>query len=129
MKAIKKPIAVLVEFATTSSEMQTLEGPVKFAQGDALATGPAGERWPIGRERFEVSYEPVAPTRMGENGSYLKRLETVDARQTPIATEIALGSRQGTLHAKPGDWIITSVSGEQWVVADNIFRQTYELTC
>ena len=127
MKAVKKPNPVLVEFATTSGEMQTTEGLVKLTQGDALATGPAGERWPIGRDRFEASYEPVAPTRMGENGNYLKRVETVDARQTPITTEIELGSGQGTLHANPGDWIITSGSGERWVVANNIFQQTYEL--
>lgn len=42
MKAGKKPIPVQVEFASVSSEIQTEEGPVQCASGDALMTGAAG---------------------------------------------------------------------------------------
>jgi hypothetical protein len=127
VKAVKKPIPVQVEFASVSSEIQTEEGPVQCASGDALMTGAAGERWPIGRNRFEAIYEPLAPTRMGENGAYLKKIETVDAQQTTTEVEIDLGPSHGTLRAKPGDWIVTSNDGHRWVVASDIFQNTYEI--
>lgn len=127
MKAVKKPIPVQVEFASASAEIQTEEGPVQCASGDALMTGAAGERWPIERRRFEATYEPVAPIRMGENGAYLKKIETVDAQQTATEVEIDLGPSQGTLRAKPGDWIVTSNDGHRWVVASDIFQKTYDI--
>lgn len=32
----------------------------------------------------------------------------------------------GTVHGKPGDWLVTSPNGDQWPVDDRVFRRTYE---
>lgn len=103
----------------------TLEGPVKYASGDALLTGLAGERWPIQRIDFDLSYEPVAPTCAGEAGAYRKRPVRVEAHQVQEASNVATHSGSGHLHAQPGDWMVTNEQGQQWVVADAIFRLSY----
>jgi hypothetical protein len=43
-------------------EVKTAEGTMTGQAGDYLCQGPAGERWPVRREIFEATYEPVAPT-------------------------------------------------------------------
>lgn len=123
-KYIKKPIKTKVEFATNSGELETLEGTVKYQLGDALITGVAGEQWPINRTQFEQSYRPVTPVNMGQSGNYLKNRVQVEARQTNIEENISIA--EGMLHAKKGDWIVSAPDGKQWVVADLIFRETYQ---
>lgn len=126
MKYVKKPIPAQVKFARQAGTLETLEGPVAFGEGDALMTGVKGERWPIRRPRFEETYAPVPPTRMGENGRYLKKPKPVTARQTTIDETIDLGGDRGVLQAKPGDWIVTADDGRRWVVANDIFLATYQ---
>lgn len=106
--------------------MQTLEGPVHYVCGDALMTGIAGERWPIPRDRFSATYVPVPPVRMGEEGEYLKRPITVSARQATSHEHIPLDGGKSELSAQPGDWVVTDQNGNRWVVADEIFNETYE---
>ncbi len=124
-KFIKKPIPVAVEFARTSGQAKTLEGTVPYKTGDALLTGTAGELWPVPRDRFEETYEPVADLRMGEDGPYIKRPILVDAVQALSDTDITLKTHAAKLHANPGDWIITAQDGTRWVVAGDIFLNTY----
>jgi hypothetical protein len=33
---------------------------------------------------------------------------------------------EGTMSARPGDWIITGVDGEKWPVKKEIFEKTYK---
>lgn len=33
---------------------------------------------------------------------------------------------EGSMLLRKGDWIATGVDGEHWVIADDIFRKTYE---
>lgn len=39
---------------------------------------------------------------------------------------IAIDTLEGTMYAKPGDWVIRGVAGEFYPCRDDIFRQTYE---
>ena len=126
MKYIKRPIPIQVEFAQEAGTIQTLEGPVAFERGDALMMGIKGERWPIRRARFEETYVPIPPTRMGENGKYHKKPMPVSARQTTIDETVDLGGDRGVLLAKLGDWILTADDGRRWVVANDIFLVTYQ---
>lgn len=122
----KKPIAVQVSFATAAGTLQTLEGPVAYVRGDALATGVAGERWPIPRDRFERTYSPAEPDdAMGLDGRFTKIPVVVQARRTERACRITLSGERGILEAKAGDWIVTAPDGEVWVVDDEIFRESY----
>lgn len=126
MKYVKKPVPTRVEFAREAGELRTLEGPVRYQAGDALMTGVAGERWPIGRARFEATYDSIPPTCMGKDGFYVKKPIPVSACQAGTVERIVLSGKGGVLEAKPGDWIVSDQSGHQWVVADAIFRQSYE---
>lgn len=40
--------------------------------------------------------------------------------------ELLIGTLEGTMRAKPGDWIICGVSGEIYPCKPDIFAQTYE---
>lgn len=35
-------------------------------------------------------------------------------------------TKEGNMGLHEGDWIATGVDGEHWVIADDIFRRTYE---
>ncbi len=77
----KRALAFAVTFAPCDGELQTLEGKVQFAAGDALMTGVLGEHWPIRRQTFESTYEPCDLQSMGLNGNYRKRAIPVFAQQ------------------------------------------------
>lgn len=55
---------------------------------------------------------------------FRKRPVEIKAMRTP--TEMYIKTKEGTMRAKPGDWIITGVEGEQYPCDDKIFRKTYE---
>jgi hypothetical protein len=61
-KEYRKTATVWAVQMAQDFEVQTLEGTHRGRAGDWLAQGPAGERWPIKREIFEATYEPVAET-------------------------------------------------------------------
>lgn len=127
MKWFKKPIPSKVEFAKQTGSLLTLEGVVSFEAGDALMTGVRGERWPIQRTRFEATYELIPPTRMGENGPYLKKHMLVEARQATQEERVHLPGGNGPLRARVEDWVLTAPDGHQWVVANDIFIETYQV--
>lgn len=37
-----------------------------------------------------------------------------------------LPTKEGDMYISNGDWIATGIDGEYWVIADDIFRRTYE---
>lgn len=126
VKYVKNPAPVFIEFALQPGELQTREGVVRYQAGDALATGAGGERWPIRGQQFAETYEPISPLEFGHDGSYKKRYLMVDAKQLHEIADVDLGNGQGTLHAKIGDWLLTAPNGDRWVVADLIFKSTYQ---
>lgn len=40
--------------------------------------------------------------------------------------ELSIETLEGTMIAKPGDWIITGIHGEQYPCKPDIFAKTYE---
>lgn len=120
----KQSSPVEVEIASCAGTLATLEGEVAYNGGDALVTGVAGERWPVGRARFDATYTPVPPTGPGQSGQYRRLPNRVLAKQMGDAFDVPLGER-GSLHGEPGDWLVQYAPGDQAVVAAQIFRQTY----
>ena len=55
----------------------------------------------------------------------VKKRIPVTAFQTSEPKDIE--TLEGTMHANPGDWIITGVEGECWPVKKEIFEKTYEV--
>jgi len=126
-RARKRPLPVAVEFAARPGVVQTLEGPVRFRGGDALLTGIAGERWPIGRVRFDAAYEPIPPTVAGSPGRYRRRPLVVWARCMARPFRVRVGWAGDALHGRPGDWLLQYGPGDYGIVAAALFAQTYDL--
>jgi len=124
MKARKKPIAVPVVFASRDGVLRTVEGPVAYRAGDALMTGVKGERWPVRRDEFAERYVPAGGQAMFVDGDYLKRPVVVDAERMDAPFSVSLGDGN-VLAGQAGDWLITGTDGEQWVVAGDVFAETY----
>jgi hypothetical protein len=125
LRVCKKPIQVPVEFATADGTCDTLEGPVRFRAGDAILTGTRGERWPVGREAFDASYEPVPPARAGENGEYRKAPSVAFALRLDHPRDVPVGWQNDPLHGRAGDWLLQYSDGSYGVMRDDIFRDSY----
>jgi PGDYG protein len=126
-RARKLAIAMAVEFAKADGMLETREGPVQYALGDALLTGTEGERWPVPRNRFDETYEPIAPLRPGKPGTYRKRPQVVWAKPMREAFIVELGGARGTLQGSAGDWLLQYAPGDMSVVSASVFAKTYEL--
>jgi hypothetical protein len=98
---------------------------VQYSAGDALLTGGHGEHWPVRRELFLSSYEPIAPTRAGENGRYRKLPAPAHALRLTDSFDIPASWQRETLHGRPGDWLLRYADGSFGIVQDAIFRETY----
>jgi hypothetical protein len=69
-----KDETVTVAFAAEAGELMSLEGPNRYAPGDALITGSTGDRWVVSRERFDAKYLPAdAALAHGQPGPYRNR--------------------------------------------------------
>ncbi|NML63067.1 hypothetical protein HHL21_18675 [Massilia sp. RP-1-19] len=58
--ARKREHQVSVRFAAAAETVETGEGPVDAAPGDAIITGAAGETWPVARAVFALRYRHLA---------------------------------------------------------------------
>src|SRR5579862_6478976 len=80
-RRVVKDEAVSVEFAAAAGELMSLEGPNRYAKGDAIVTGSGGERWVVSRERFDPKYTPEGGIAHGEPGTYRNRPSVVLAKE------------------------------------------------
>jgi hypothetical protein len=124
--ARKRPVALQVEFAAGPCMVQTKEGAVAAATGDAIITGTAGERWPVGPKRFSAAYRPVPPTVAGQSGTYETLPAEILALRMTGTFEVLLtgGSR---LRGERGDWLVDYGDGSLGIVAAALFLATYEI--
>lgn len=120
--ARKHEAEVGVEFARQPGRLQTLEGEVQVSTGDAIVTGPRGERWPVAAEHFAAKYRAA-----GRPGRYLSLPVTVHALQLQAPCEVVLGDGASVLRGNPGDWLLDYGDGSLGIVAQTIFDMTYEL--
>jgi hypothetical protein len=125
LRVCKKPVPVRVEFAAADGVCETLEGDVHFRAGDALLTGGQGERWPVKRDLFLSSYEPLPPTRRGEDGAYRKLPALAHALRLTAPADVSVSWQNDPLHGQAGDWLIRYADGAHGIVQDSIFRATY----
>lgn len=125
LRVRKLPVPVAVRWMAAPGVCGTLEGPVPYAAGDALLTGVQGEQWPVAREKFLATYEPVAPTVAGADGQYRKRPADVFALLLEQPLDIDGPAAGRRLHGNPGDWLLQYAPGDYGIVAASIFEQTY----
>ncbi|MFM0740650.1 PGDYG domain-containing protein [Paraburkholderia xenovorans] len=122
-----KDETVMVEFAAAEGELMSLEGPNRYAHGDALITGSTGDRWVVSRERFDAKYLPVdAALAHGEPGPYRNRPAVLLAKQMHEAFSMARSAQGGdVLHGTAGDWIMQYAPGDYGVVQAARFAKVY----
>jgi hypothetical protein len=124
---VVKDETVSVEFATGDGELMSLEGPNRYARGDALITGSTGDRWVVSRERFDAKYLPAdAALAHGEAGAYRNRPAVVLAKQMNEAFSLARSAHGGdVLTGTAGDWIMQYAPGDYGVVQAARFAKVY----
>ncbi|MDB5756271.1 MAG: hypothetical protein JWR56_2699 [Massilia sp.] len=125
--ARKRLQLLAVRFAQRDEIIETIEGAVPVAAGDAIVTGPASEQWPVTRDRFAAKYQPVAPCRSFEDGVYQSLPVPVRALQVAAPFEVLLADGVTRLHGQGGDWVIDYGDGSLGVVAQALFPILYEL--
>lgn len=123
--ARKRPVPVEVSFATNDGSIRTSEGVQAYQAGDAICTGVEGEQWPIQRQRFEATYEPMDGQAMGEDGRYVKR--PLQVRVLRMDAPFYVETGWGRLEGDAGDWLVEYGPGDRAVVNGAIFDKTYEL--
>jgi hypothetical protein len=121
-----KDETVSVEFAAAAGELMSLEGPNRYARGDALITSATGERWVVSRERFDAKYLPAAATLAhGEPGPYRNRPAVVLAKQMNEPFAIARSAAGDVLRGAAGDWVMQYAPGDYGVVQAQRFAKVY----
>jgi hypothetical protein len=125
--AVKKPIPLGVQFATEDGITKTLEGNVPHEVGHAIMTGTKGENWPIQRDKFENTYEPVGGTKMGEDGEYAKKAIPVKAYKMNKPFEVNVSWADTPIQGKAGDWKLEYGPDDFGAVDAEIFDQTYDI--
>jgi hypothetical protein len=125
--AQSRPVPVQVQFAKSDGRLATRDGMVRYAKGDALLTGFAGDSWPVARHAFLDRYQAQAGTDPGEDGRYLKRPLPVLVRQLDAPVSVAVGAAGDLIQGLPGDWLVQYAPGEHGIVGQGIFEATYVL--
>jgi hypothetical protein len=116
-----------VRFTAVACTLQTAEGLVHAAPGDAIITGTAGEHWRVSRARFPFKYRPVPPTVAGEAGRYVSLPNRIMAVPMTEPFEVVLADGVSRLTGLPGEWLVDYGDGSLGIVAEPIFATTYEI--
>jgi hypothetical protein len=120
-----KDEVVQVVFATSPGELISLEGPNRYAPGDALISAASGERWSVSRDRFDAKYLAEAPTVPGADGAYRARPVPVLAKQMHEAFTLARSAGGDVLSGTAGDWVLQYAPGDYGVVEQARFARVY----
>ena len=116
---------VEVQFASHSGELMSLEGPNRYAPGDALITGSTGDVWCVSRDRFDQKYLALEPLVHGQAGAYRNRPNPVLAKQVDQAFTLARSAGGDILSGIAGDWVLQYAPGDYGVVANPRFQTVY----
>ena len=116
-----------VKFTDVPCTVQTPEGLVHAAPGDAIVTGPGGERWRVSRAHFPDKYRPVPPAVAGEAGRYVSLPNRIMAMPMTEAFEVLLADGVSRLTGAPGEWLVDYGDGSLGVVSPDIFATTYQI--
>lgn len=116
---------VTVAFARQDGELLSLEGPNRYRVGDALVTGLTGSRWSVSRQRFDLKYEAVPPTRNGEDGRYAAKPIPVLAKRIDEPFAAARSAGGDTLRGNAGDWLLQYAPGDFGIADQSRFAQVY----
>lgn len=116
-----------VRFTPVACTVQTSEGLVHAAPGDAIITGTAGEHWRVSRARFADKYRPVPPTVAGGPGRYISQPNRIMGVPMEEPFEVLLADGVSRLSGLAGEWLVDYGDGSLGIVSPEIFATTYEI--
>jgi hypothetical protein len=116
-----------VRFTPIACTVQTSEGLVHAAPGDAIITGTEGEHWRVSHARFPEKYRPVPPTVAGEAGRYVSLPNRIMAVPMTEEFEVVLADGISRLTGRAGEWLVDYGDGSLGIVSRAIFANTYEI--
>lgn len=116
---------VQVRFATENGDVQSREGPNRYAAGDALITGSTGDVWSVTRARFDAKYEPLPPLQQGESGAYRNKPLPVLAKQISEPFGVRRSSGGDLIRGAAGDWLMQYAPGDYGIVENAKFLKVY----
>lgn len=85
--------------------------------GDWRVIDDEGHVWTSGDTEFRSGHEPVG-------GDLWRRVGTCSAWQ--VSETVVVRTREGSVTAHPGDWVVEGPNGERWPVKDAQFRWSYQ---
>jgi hypothetical protein len=119
-KTWKNPTPVHYELAASPGTVETLEGPMRYAAGHYIMTGPKGERYPITAEKFEQLYD--------DNGSGTATPKRVEKTAKVADHDGVLHTNWGDLSYTTGnDYIVKHGPNDYGAVKADILAKTYHL--
>lgn len=125
---VVKDETVTVEFAVAPGELMSLEGPNRYAIGDAIISSATGESWVVSRERFDPKYLPADATLThGHPGAYRNRPSVVLARRMDQPFTLLRSAGGDRLTGAAGDWVMQYAPGDYGVVKAERFAKVYRL--
>ena len=117
-KTWKNPTPVKYEVADAAGTVDTLEGPVRYAAGHYIMTGPRGERYPITPEKFKTLYD--------DNGNGTATPKRIEKWAKVADHDGVLHTSWGDLAYTTGaDYIVRHGAGDYGAVKADIFDKTY----
>ena len=117
-KTWKNPMPVKYTVADTAGTVDTLEGPMRYAAGHYIMTGPRGERYPITPEKFKTLYD--------DNGHGTATPKRVEKWAKVADHDGVLHTSWGDLAYTTGaDYIVRHGAGDYGAVKADIFDKTY----
>ena len=125
--ARKREYEIDVQFTPVACTVQTSEGLVHAAPGDAIITGTTGEHWRVSRARFPDRYRPVPPTVAGQAGRYVSLPNNILAVPMEEPFEVLLADGISRLSGRAGEWLVDYGDGSLGIVSEAIFATTYDI--
>lgn len=125
--ARKREREIDVRFTPVACTVQTSEGVVHAAPGDAIITGTAGEHWRVSRARFADKYRPVPPTIAGDSGRYVSLPNRIMAVPMTAPFDVLLADGVSRLSGLAGEWLVDYGDGSLGIVSPEIFATTYAI--
>ncbi len=116
-----------VRFTPVACTVQTSEGLVHAAPGDAIITGTTGEHWRVSHARFADKYRPVPPTLAGQAGRYVSLPNRIMALPMTEPFDVMLADGISRLSGRAGEWLVDYGDGSLGIVSPAIFASTYEI--
>lgn len=115
----KMPAKEHYEIAEEPGTIETLEGPVKYAAGFYIMTGPKGEKYPISPQKFAELKDDL-----GDGVCTPKKIIKV-AKLADHNGSVKTSWGETLNYIKGNDYIVRHGPGDYGVVKSEIFKKTY----